>query len=119
MTDRRKKIGNWGEQFACDYLIQHGYKIMDRNVVTPHGEIDILAKKEQRLIFIEVKTRTNEVFGFPETSLTPRKLSHMQNAALFYIQNNEYEGDWQLDAISILRKGNDHPDLILFENVSP
>jgi len=119
MTDRRKKIGSWGEQFACDYLIQQGYKIIGRNVNTPHGEIDILAKKGQNLIFIEVKTRTNYVFGYPEISLTPRKLSHMQNAALFYLQENEFDGGWQLDAISIVKIGKNLPEITHFENVSP
>jgi len=119
MENRRQNIGKWGEQIASDFLLQKGYKIIGKNIRTPHGEIDILAMLDQTLVFIEVKTRTNTIFGNPENALTPRKLLHMETSALFYIQKEEYDGDWQLDAISILKTGSTPPEIIHFENVTP
>jgi putative endonuclease len=118
MGNGKQKIGKWGEELASRFLINKGYKIIARNVRTPYGEIDILAESNNNLVFIEVKTRTNKVFGNPEVALSPRKLFHMETSALYYIQNNDYEGGWQLDAISILKIGENPPEIVHFENVS-
>jgi putative endonuclease len=119
MGNGKQRVGKWGEDEATDFLINKGYTIIDRNLRTPYGEIDILADFNNTLVFIEVKTRTNKVFGNPEIALTPRKLLHMETSALYYIQINEFEGSWQLDAISILKIGENPPEIVHFENVSP
>jgi putative endonuclease len=119
MGNEKQKVGKWGEELASVFLINKCYKIIARNVRTPYGEIDILAIFNNNLVFIEVKTRTNKIFGNPEIALTPRKLLHMEKSALYYIQNIDYEGGWQLDAISILKIGENQPEIVHFENVSP
>jgi putative endonuclease len=56
---RNQRIGTWGEQAASDYLQARGFEILDRNVRTPYGEIDLLALRDRQTIFVEVKTRTS------------------------------------------------------------
>lgn len=119
MGNRKQKIGKWGEKIASEFLIKKEFEIISKNFRTPHGEIDIVAISLQTLHFIEVKTRTNKIFGDPEVALTPRKLSHMEASAQYYIQINEYDGSWQLDAVSILILGDNPPEIVFFENVSP
>jgi len=53
----RKDVGDWGERIASDYLISNGYQILERNFYTRYGEIDIVASKDEDIIFVEVKTR--------------------------------------------------------------
>lgn len=118
MDNNKQAIGKWGEELAVNFLINKGYKIIGRNIRTPYGEIDILATCDQTLVFAEVKTRMNRLFGNPETAINHRKISHMEDSAQYYIQMNGFEGDWQLDAISVLRIGKNPPEIFHFENVS-
>jgi putative endonuclease len=117
MGNKNQELGKWGEQEASDYLFKKGYKILGRNIRTPHGEIDILASLDQILIFVEVKTRGSSTFGNPEISIDARKLNHMEASALFYVQNNKYEGTWQCDAIAILKSQTKPIEIVHFENV--
>ena len=113
----KQEIGRWGEQEASDYLFQKGYTILGRNIRTPHGEIDILALKDQILIFVEVKTRTSTAFGNPENSIDARKLNHMKASALYYAQKNGFAGTWQCDAIAIFRSNSKPIEIVHFENI--
>lgn len=85
MTKSRVSFGALGESVACRFLAHHGYKIIERNYRIRGGEIDIIATKDQTLIFIEVKTRYSKEFGLPEESITPRKISFLLRAIDFYI----------------------------------
>jgi putative endonuclease len=95
-----QRIGKWGEQAATDFLIERGYEIVARNVRTPYGEIDLIAKKGGYLIFVEVKARMTNTFGPPEVSVTPRKQQHMLACAEYYTQQNEID-HWQIDVIAV------------------
>ena len=64
-----QSIGKWGEDIAAEHLIQHNYEIINRNVRTPYGEIDIVARQGDITIFVEVKTRTSNKMGLPEESI--------------------------------------------------
>jgi putative endonuclease len=115
----RKVLGAWGEELAAHYLAVRGYQIQETNVRTPHGEIDIVCKQADRLIFIEVKTRSSTRFGFPEEAITKRKISHMLRAAQYYLQqHSEINGDWQIDVLAI-EKENPHQAsrITHFENI--
>lgn len=79
-----KVQGNIGEELACKYLLQNGYKILERNFRIRGGEIDIVAIDGEALVYIEVKTRTSYQFGRPEESITLRKLRFLERAAKFY-----------------------------------
>jgi putative endonuclease len=66
----RQKIGKWGEAAAARYLEARGYRILQHNVRTPYGEIDLIASQESRVVFVEVKTRTSLSYGLPEAAVT-------------------------------------------------
>jgi len=113
--NHNQRIGKWGEEKAVEYLAQRDYEILGRNVRTPYGEIDIIAKQGDIIIFVEVKTRTSDKMGLPEESITTRKREHMIACAEHYAA--EYEIDrWQIDVISIEGKPGIEPVITYFEN---
>ena len=110
-----QRIGKWGEDVASEHLTQRGYEIIGRNVRTPYGEIDVIAKQDNITIFVEVKTRTSNKMGLPEESITPRKQEHMIACAEHYAAENEID-HWQIDVISIEGKPGAEPTITYFEN---
>jgi putative endonuclease len=110
-----QRIGKWGEDTAAEYLAQKGYEVAARNIRTPYGEIDIVAKQGGITIFVEVKTRTSNKMGLPEESITPRKRGHMLAAADHYAAENEID-HWQIDVISVEGKPGSQPKITYFEN---
>ena len=103
---------------ACNFLRSQGVSIIDRNIRTPYGEIDILGKDNDCLIFAEVKTRSTISFGFPEEAVHAKKQEHMINSALSYLQeNNLPDVVWRIDviAINILNREN-NPEIRWFKN---
>lgn len=118
MTSRTKALGQWGEDTALRHLQQEGYTILGRNFRTRHGEIDILAEKESVLIFVEVKMRSSNIFGFPESAVTVRKQARLLMAAEAYLaQHPESPDTWQFDIIAITRQAGQAPEIEHFENV--
>jgi putative endonuclease len=110
-----QRIGKWGEETAAEYLMQKGYEIIGRNVRTPYGEIDIIAKHVDTTIFVEVKSRTSNKMGLPEESITPKKQEHMIACAEHYAAENEID-HWQIDVISIEGKPKETLKVTHFEN---
>lgn len=119
MTKHNKQLGAWGETAAEDYLKKKEYEIIGRNIRTPYGEIDLIAEKDQVLIFVEVKTRSTKDYGLPEGAITEKKLNKMIESAQDYLQeNHESTKEWQLDVISIQTKPNqNNPQIYHIENV--
>jgi len=72
------EIGKSGEEEAINFLKRNKYKILNRNFKTKFGEIDIIAKKNGEIVFIEVKTRNTTLFGYPEEAIDKRKINHIQ-----------------------------------------
>ena len=103
MPSKNQKIGKWGENKACIYLQKHEYKIIERNFHASNlGEIDIVAKKNNKYIFIEVKTKRNEHFGLPEEELTDGKKEKLEFAILYYLETHSlYDVRWRLDLVAI------------------
>ena len=110
-----QRIGKWGEDTAAEYLIQKGCDVIGRNVRTPYGEIDIVAKQGEITIFVEVKTRTSNKMGLPEESITPKKREHMIACAEHYAAENEID-QWQVDVVSIEGKPGIKSVITYFEN---
>jgi putative endonuclease len=80
-----KLLGKEGEDRAAQFLVQRGYRIIERNYRTKSGEIDLIALHEGVVVFVEVKTRTSDAFGAPELAVDFRKQQRMVKAALGYI----------------------------------
>lgn len=114
----RRKLGLWGENLAAKYLDQIGYQIIDRNVYTGFGEIDLVALYKECMIFVEVKTRSSTAYGFPEEAITEKKKIHLIESAEAYLQlHPEFSGDWRIDVIAIQRYQKDQePEIVHYEN---
>ncbi len=117
MSKQKQKLGRWGEEAAAHYLTQLGYEILERNLRTEHGEIDLIARQGNQLVFVEVKARSSADFGPPEDAVTPAKQQHLQDAAESYLQAHpDFSGDWRVDVISVQRLKGKPPELVHFEN---
>jgi putative endonuclease len=121
---QRQRVGKWGETVAAYYLENRGYRILARNVHTAYGEIDLIARQQKGgLVFVEVKTRTNASFGYPEEAVDERKLGHLISSAQAYLLDcpDEVETGWQIDVIAIQgRPGEKAEDVRIehFENIA-
>lgn len=112
--------GNRGEDLACRYLRQQGYKILERNYRIRGGEIDIVAQDKEYLVFAEVKTRYSHEYGLPVDSITSWKIKHLLKTAQFYLQKiNWGDGPYRLDFISIdFADGPQNPKIELIKNIT-
>ena len=95
-------IGKYGEDLACEFLKSRGYKIIERNFRIRGGEIDVVAKDGITLVYVEVKTRSQYMFGTPEESVTPFKLRFLQRAAKFYRLKRKNLNLPQLERIDVI-----------------
>lgn len=103
MKEDNKKSGSRGENIASDLLERKGYQIIKRNFRFGRGEIDIIAKKDGLLIFIEVKSRTNLEYGEPEYAVTKSKQKQIIKIARAYLyENNISDIQCRFDVIAIL-----------------
>ena len=114
----RIMTGKWGEDIAVKLLEARGYVVLQRNYRTRYGEMDIVTQFGEILIFVEVKTRTNRNFGFPEDAITATKRAHLEATAQAYLQDHpDFNGEWRIDVIAIEQKpGSELPEIEWFEN---
>ena len=98
----KRETGLMGEKLACDFLAKNGYNIIERNYRCPEGEIDIIARQQDTLVFIEVRTKTSRKFGGPEESITPVKAARLRTLAARYGQNHDGLPEaWRIDVVAI------------------
>ena len=98
----KRKFGIIGEKIAQKYLKDNKYEIIENNYYTRNGEIDIIASKNNYIIFVEVKTRTNEKYGKPSEAVNNIKKNHMKkSAAIFLKENNFSEFTIRFDVIEV------------------
>lgn len=112
--------GKLGEEIASKYLIKKGYKIIGKNFRKGYGEIDIIAIYQNILVFVEVKTRTTDLFGGAKESISRAKIHTLVNTAQFYklIHKNLPEA-LRIDAILIsLSPDNIEENIEHIENIS-
>ena len=94
--------GKWGEELAAGYLRDKGYQIIFRNFYSKYGELDIVAKRNNLLVFVEVKTRTQDYYGSPAEAVDARKRRHMTYAANFFVHRFGFQNvDMRFDVIEI------------------
>jgi putative endonuclease len=115
---RRRDTGILGEKLARDFLQKRGYHIRDTNYRCPEGEIDIIARHKESLVFIEVRTRKSLEFGSPEESITPVKMKRLREAAACYQQtHDDLPASWRIDVVVIeLDRSNRISRIELIEN---
>jgi putative endonuclease len=112
-------LGERGEKFAARYLRRHGYKILVRRFKSRAGEIDIVCRQKDWLVFIEVKTRKSDQYGAPSEAVTREKQKHMSKVALEYLRLlNNPQIHWRFDIVEvIMQDGARKPeDIRLIQN---
>lgn len=113
----KKVIGKEGEEIAAKFLTQKGFEILERNYQYSHGEIDIVAKDNGVLVFVEVKTRLNLEFGEPEYAINKKKIQQIKKMAELYLFDKEIdEADCRFDVIAILLEDKTNPQITHYKN---
>lgn len=100
------ELGNQGESLAKDYLIQHGYQILETNYRFQKAEVDIISLKGETLAVIEVKTRSTDLFGNPQDFVNQKKIKLLTNAIDHYINERDLQVEVRFDIIAIIWKNN-------------
>lgn len=102
------------ENKAVEYLINKGYKILERNFLCKLGEMDIIAEKDGRIIFVEVKERSSLRFGYGREAITKQKIRKLTNTALSYMKNYiRREMPMRFDLIEITNDEITHLEAII------
>jgi putative endonuclease len=106
VTEERQTLGRWGEEQAARFLRRKGMKIVERNLRTPVGEIDIVARQRRTLVFVEVKTRSSNAFGAPQEAVGPVKQRQILRAASWYLNATKQHGlQSRFDVVAVCRSG--------------
>lgn len=100
------ELGKLGEELAVEYLQKNGYEILETNWVFQKAEIDIIAKKENILAVVEVKTRSSIEFGLPQDFVRPKKIQLLVKAINEYVVSNNLDAEVRFDIIAINKEGN-------------
>lgn len=108
MSDKQA-TGKVGENMAAEYLKNQGFEVIERNYRHRRGEIDLIVRKDNLLLFVEVKTRTgNADWGYPEEAVTPKKARKVVSCANAYIFKINWQGEIRFDIIAI-ELGQENP----------
>ena len=99
---KHNELGAKGEQIAANFLKNKGYQILERNWRIGRAEIDIIAMYQKEMVFIEVKTRSDNYFGEPETFVNQKKRDLMTDAANAYMYEVDHDWEFRFDIISII-----------------
>lgn len=115
----RLQLARWGENIAKKFLEDHQVIICQMNYRTKLGEVDIIGRENEELVFFEVKTRSSKQFGYPEEAVNQRKIEKIEHVANEYIDLH-IQGDinWRIDTIAIIRNPyNGNFEIEWFKNV--
>ncbi len=105
--NERQKFGKLGEDLATQYLENNGYEIVERNFSCQQGEIDIIAKEKNEIVFVEVKTRKCLTYGTPAEAVTKEKRRHIEKTAQYYLFTKQLEKQpVRFDVIEVYVYGN-------------
>lgn len=102
------ETGKKGEEAACKLLSEKGFRILHKNWRVGKLELDIVAAKENLLVFVEVKTRDKLDYGNPWDAVSNAKIRKIVDAADLYIQKYDYDMEVRFDVMSVLKKGDDY-----------
>lgn len=117
MSDTRISLGKKGEDLAAGYLQHIGLRIITRNYRQKSGEIDIIARDKEYLVFVEVKTRKSLKFGQPFEAVTAKKQAQISRVAMDYITRNKlHDHPVRFDVVSILMSKDGKTDITHLAN---
>lgn len=118
MTNQNKRsTGSYGEKLAVEFLKSIGFEIVEQNYHFGHGEIDIIAKDKEFLVFVEVKYRKNLEYGEPEYAITKGKQNQIKKIAEAYLAEREIKNqDCRIDVIAILHLSGEKPKINHYKN---
>ncbi|MGN0822396.1 MAG: YraN family protein [Candidatus Gallimonas sp.] len=111
---RAKVLGRRGEALVCKYLKKRGYRILERNYRTPFGEADLVAQKDDEIVFVEVKARESDAFGLPVEAVTRAKQRRYFDIAKYYCLGLGKEAPVRFDVASVWEG-----EIEYFENAFP
>jgi putative endonuclease len=114
----RKKLGRWGERRCESFLKKKGFKKLARNFSCKSGEIDlIMVDSDGAIVFVEVRTKTDESFGPPEESVTYSKKVKLQRTARYFLATNDIKNrPFRFDVVTIVLGQKGHPQIKHYEN---
>jgi len=112
---QNNELGKKGEQIAVDYLVKNNFDIIERNYRFDKAEVDIIAKKNQILAIIEVKTRSSSDFGNPQDFVKPKQIQRLVKAVDEYVTENDLDVEIRFDIIAIVKTGTSYY-IELFDN---
>ncbi|MCL4115591.1 UNVERIFIED_CONTAM: hypothetical protein GTU68_058638 [Idotea baltica] len=113
----KESLGNRGEQLAACYLKQQKYRILDTQHRNTYGEVDIIAKDGDCIVFVEVKTRSSTEAGRPLEAVDRRKQQRLTRIALAWLKQKKKLGDAaRFDVVSIVWREDAEPELQHFQN---
>ena len=99
---KRKTTGMIGEKLAADFLTKQGYEIVEANYRCKEGEVDIIARDGDCLVFVEVRAKSGRTFGSPEESVTAKKKEHLKNVAAHYQETHDgLPLQWRIDFVAV------------------
>ncbi|MCL5674951.1 MAG: YraN family protein [Candidatus Omnitrophica bacterium] len=99
----KRNFGNLGENLAVSFLKEKGYIILERNYRTRFAEIDIIAKDKNEIVFIEVKTRTSNLFGEPQEAVNRLKINKIEKASVVYLEKSKIKIPVRYEVLSIIK----------------
>lgn len=118
MPDARKLFGYSGEDMAARYLEARGFRILDRNWSHRLGEIDLIVQRNDEVRFVEVKMRRTKAYGFPEASITGKKLRHLGRVIECWLEARSVPPKrYQADAIAITWLPYAEPEFCWIEGI--
>lgn len=116
MPSKDQQFGKESESTAVKLLKKQGYKIIEQNYRTKLGEIDIIAKEKNTIVFIEVKSRKSVSYGNPKYAVTPKKMRKISMVALYFLKvTNQSSSKARFDVVAISPGGKD-PEIEIIKN---
>ena len=117
--ENARRLGQWGEQLVAEHLRRQGWTVVTRNFRCRMGELDIVAKNEQYIIFVEVKLRKDDRFGSACEAVTPSKQRKLRITAQFYLVSHPTQLQPRFDVVEVYAPQGVHtekPDICYIEN---
>ena len=117
--DPRRWLGNKGERLAEKFLLDQGYKILERQWRCSFGEVDLICRDASKeIVFVEVKTRASIGAGYPEESVTREKLQHILRTAEAYLTEKHLaQSPFRIDVVAIVTYEGKEPEFLHLKGV--